>query len=73
MLEPNVLEMKENFKLFEDENSKMIGKSLLKSAGFADSHLRKHLSFSKGSLKRAADKVSVTRFYFPTCGGRCLT
>ena len=55
-LQPNFPEIKETFKLFEDEKSKLIGKSLLKSAGFADSQLRSHLNFSKESLERATKK-----------------
>jgi len=60
-VQPNFPEMKETFKLFEDEKSKLIGKSLLKSAGFADSHLRRHLNFSKDSLGRAVKKVSEAK------------
>lgn len=52
-------------KLFEDERSKIIGKSLLKSAGFSDSQLRKHLKFSKRSLERATEKVSVAKSVLP--------
>lgn len=65
MLEPNFWEVKENFKFFEDEKSKMIGKSLLKRAGFSDSHLRNHLKVCKGSLKRGADKVSAAKSLLP--------
>ena len=60
-VEPNFPEIKETFKLFEDEKSKLIGKTLLKSAGFTDSNLRRHLNFGKDSLKRAVKKVSEAK------------
>lgn len=64
-LDPNFSEMKQSFKLFEDEKSKMIGKAILKSAGFSDSNLRKHLNFSKKSMERATDKVSAAKTVLP--------
>ena len=64
-LDSNFSEMKETFKLFEDEKSKTIGKSLLKSAGFSDSNLRKHLNFSKKSMERATSKVSAAKTALP--------
>lgn len=64
-MEPNFPEMKETYTLFEDEKSKPIGKSLLKSAGFSDSHLRKNLKFSKRSLERADRKVSSAKAVLP--------
>ena len=65
IMEPNFPDMKETYKIFEDEKSKLIGKSLLKSAGFTNSHLRKNLKFSKQSLERAERKVSSAKSVLP--------
>ena len=65
ILEPNFFEMEETFKLFEDEKSKLIGKSHLKDAGFTDSHLRKNWKFTKHSLERAGRKVLSAKAVLP--------
>ena len=62
---PNFPDMKETNKLFKDEKSKLVGKSLLESAGFTDSHLPKNLNFSKHFLKRAERKVSSAKAVLP--------
>ena len=64
-VDANFVEIKETFKLFEDEKSKVIGKSILKSAGFTESKLRKHLNFSKTSVERATRKVSAAKAVLP--------
>ena len=38
-LKPDFPEMKDTFQLFPDEKCKLLGKSILKSAGFSDSEL----------------------------------
>lgn len=52
---------KRRWKKMKDKESKLIGKTLLKSAGFTDSHLRHHLNFGKHSLERAVEKVSEAK------------
>lgn len=65
-LEPNFLEMKDTFRLlFRDEKSKILGKTLLKNAGFSDSELRKHLNFSKSTIARANHKVANAKSVLP--------
>ena len=57
--------MKDTFQLFPDEKFKLLGKSILKSAGFSDSELRKHLNFSESTIARADRKVANAKFVFP--------
>ena len=57
--------MKDTFQLFQDEKFKRLGKSILKSAGFSDSELRKHLNFSKSTIARADRKVANTKSVLP--------
>lgn len=65
-LEPNFPEMKDTFPLlFRDEKSKILGKTLLKNAGFSDSELRKHLNFSKSTIARANHKVANAKSVLP--------
>ena len=64
-LKPDFPEMKDTFQLFPDEKFKLLGKSILKSAGFSDSELRKHLNFSKSTIARADRKVANAKSVLP--------